>query len=273
MSAKIKSINDAFQKVVILILVFCAFGLMRLSGLIQSNQRYINFLSNIHFISAKLSSVPLKSLETLDAERTLLSSKVEILKSEMLELQSSIKETRDYSATLGTIKTLLSSDKIHAGTTFVLAKIKYYKTDNAFQRRLFIEPDANHDFIFTSKLLNALVIANGGMIGHVIGFSKEKNLIEILPINDIQSRIPVYLPKSNIYGLAIGDGDGVYVARFSEDGSVKIINEDEVITSSENNLVTPNIPLGTVKSVNQNRVEITQNSNLSEKYVSILLPN
>ena len=97
------------------------------------------------------------------------------------------------------------------------------------------------------------VIGATGLIGRIVAAGKHAS--RVLLITDLNSRVPVMVEPQGIRGMLTGQNDGAptinYVAR-----DAHVAPGSAVVTSGSGGLYPPNIPVGTVSSVNGDVIAI-----------------
>jgi hypothetical protein len=90
---------------------------------------------------------------------------------------------------------------------------------------------------------NMLILSENGLFGRVA--LNDDGFISIVSMFDERSRIPVKTKKSNVFGLALGNGfelEFIHPSTITE----KIEEGEAVLTSNENNLTLEGIPVGKI---------------------------
>jgi rod shape-determining protein MreC len=97
------------------------------------------------------------------------------------------------------------------------------------------------------------VISATGLVGRIVAAGKHAS--RVLLITDLNSRVPVMIEPQGIRGMLTGQNDGAptitYLAR-----DAHITPGSAVVTSGSGGIFPPNIPVGTVGSVNGDVVAI-----------------
>lgn len=127
-----------------------------------------------------------------------------------------------------------------------------------------------------------IVVNRNGMIGKVVAVMSR--MVKVMDIRHPRSVIPVMIKDKNLAGLAFGNGNRISLQNFVpvskvlslgklEDGGVmaeEVTSGDIVLTSPENNLVLPFVPIGTVRllddgdeRVDFNNLEVVPYSDIS----------
>jgi cell shape-determining protein MreC len=135
-------------------------------------------------------------------------------------------------------------DSLH----LVIAKPEYYSSTGVLTDVVIVTQNNYEEEVS----INSPIISNAGLFGRVT--ESDKNRFNILPIFHSSSRIPVYTKKSKIYGVALGNGFEIELIYLSENVN-QIIEDEEVLTSGENNLLISDIPVGVIK-IDGKRIKI-----------------
>ena len=97
------------------------------------------------------------------------------------------------------------------------------------------------------------VIGATGLVGRIVAAGKHAS--RVLLITDLNSRVPVMIEPQGIRGMLTGQNDGAptitYIAR-----DAHITPGSIVVTSGSGGIFPPNIPVGTVNSVNGDVVAV-----------------
>ncbi len=97
------------------------------------------------------------------------------------------------------------------------------------------------------------VIDATGLVGRIVAAGKHGS--RILLITDLNSRVPVMVEPQGIRGMLVGQNDGAptiaYLAR-----DAHVTPGSEVVTSGSGGIFPPNIPVGSVSSVNSEVVAV-----------------
>jgi cell shape-determining protein MreC len=122
----------------------------------------------------------------------------------------------------------------------ILIKPIYYSSSGILTDVIF----AKDTLLEGNVMINLPIISENGLFGRISAINKDS--ISIITIFNEFSNIPVYTEKSSIYGIASGNGSDINFIYPSDDGE-KLIDGEVVFTSKENNLITAEIPVGTIK--------------------------
>ena len=188
----------------------------------------------------KATSLPFNAIELLQKKENLEIEKIEIERS-FLNLQ--IEKANIANLELSNFKQAINFLKLEK-FSLIFFSPKYYSSTGLLTDVIF---NANAQEVQGVKV-NSAVISSGGLYGRVANINKDN--ISIISIFNLNSRIPVYTKSSNIYGLASGSGFEIYLT-YPNDTFANLIDGEEVWTSGENGLIISEIPLGTLKKVDE----------------------
>ena len=178
--------------------------------------------------------------------------------------------SQDINEMIGLQNSLLSPD--YQNLKFDIMKFFMNKTEFVNSEMILIVPKEMRSM--GADFQNAIVVSNGGVFARIVSFDGYS--LHAIPITNTTSSIPVYTQKSEIYGIASGDGIAVWfkypTSKEAGEASKDFIDGEEVFTSTENNLVVSNIPFGMIKTQTDGRTKIVPyaKKNASTKYAIVL---
>lgn len=211
--------------------------------------------------------LPLNVFNILSMQATYLSSEESILalksrKIELIAINSEIISNTKLSQSLFKTNKFLYDFNLNK-FKIITIKPRYYSSNGFLSDVIFTATEEFKDQV----LPNMAVISESGLYGRIA--SIKGDLINIISIFSVFSKIPVYTKTSRIYGMAAGDG---FKARFLYPNLevANIIDGEEVYTSGENDLIIANVPFGIIKKL-ENEIIIIPFSSSRPEVLGIIL--
>jgi cell shape-determining protein MreC len=237
MKIGIRKASNGNTKMVILYLFFAIFNLILIFNSAKNRNLFLDLRIKISSILnpflnlASMTLVPISNLQAVNEKADL---KAEI---EMKFLNVLIERDEVLTKNLKLFKKLIMEIKLDS-YELILSSPNYYSSSGVLID-VVISTKNNYDNIS----VNSSVIGANGLFGRVSEVGS--NNFNIIPIFHSSSRIPIYTKSSKIYAIAAGDGFEIDLI-YPSDNPGKIIEEEEVLTSSENGLLISGIPVGKI---------------------------